>query len=128
MHYVTRRYKQMQKHKFGIMYLDTLFIESIPVSPEHEKYCDDVSRHECTRMHYLTCRSHRMEKHKFSITGPVALFMETALGNQSMKNSKSMFRAQTNRMNYITRRSHVMHQRNVSRCTFYRICTGPTLA
>jgi hypothetical protein len=37
MHYVTRKSNQMQKHKFVITCPNTLFVESEPVAPEHEK-------------------------------------------------------------------------------------------
>jgi hypothetical protein len=37
MHYVTRRYHQMQKHKFNVTCPDSLFIETTPFPPEHEK-------------------------------------------------------------------------------------------
>jgi hypothetical protein len=37
MHYVTHRSHRMQKHMFGIMCANALFVESIPVLPEHEK-------------------------------------------------------------------------------------------
>jgi hypothetical protein len=34
---VTRRSSRMQKHKFGITCPGALFVDSIPVPPEHEK-------------------------------------------------------------------------------------------
>jgi hypothetical protein len=37
MHYMTRRSLQMQKHKFGVTCDSMLIVESIAVSPEHEK-------------------------------------------------------------------------------------------
>jgi hypothetical protein len=37
MHYVTRRYHQMQKHKFNVTCPDSIFIETTPFPPEHEK-------------------------------------------------------------------------------------------
>jgi hypothetical protein len=37
MHYVTRRSHWMQKLKFGVMCPDTLFVESVPLSLEHDK-------------------------------------------------------------------------------------------
>jgi hypothetical protein len=46
MHYVTRKSHQMQKQKFGIMCPGAFFVESIPVPPEHKKWCIDVSRPE----------------------------------------------------------------------------------
>jgi hypothetical protein len=36
MHYVPRRSYRMQKHKFAIMCPSVLFVEPIPVPPEHE--------------------------------------------------------------------------------------------
>jgi hypothetical protein len=70
----------MQKHNFGVTCLGVLFVESIPVPPENEKYCIDVSRPGHTRMHYVTRKSHWMEKHKFSVTCPSALFMDNRTG------------------------------------------------
>jgi hypothetical protein len=46
MHYVSRKSHQMQKQKFGIMCPGAFFVESIPVPPEHKKWCIDVSRPE----------------------------------------------------------------------------------
>jgi hypothetical protein len=43
MHFVTRRYQRKQKHKFGIRCSDAFFVEPVPVSPEQEKWCVDVS-------------------------------------------------------------------------------------
>jgi hypothetical protein len=51
MHYVTRISHRMQKHKFGVMCPGTLFVETAPGPPEHEKLCIDISRpdaHKCT--------------------------------------------------------------------------------
>jgi hypothetical protein len=36
-HYVTRRSHMMQIHKFNVMYLGTLFMETTLGPPEHEK-------------------------------------------------------------------------------------------
>jgi hypothetical protein len=80
MHYVTYRSHRMQKHKFGVTCPGALFVESVPVPPEHEQLCVDVSRPGCTRMHYVTHRSHRMQKYKFGVTCPDMLFMKTAPG------------------------------------------------
>jgi hypothetical protein len=52
-------------------------MESVPVPPEHEKYCVDVSHLGRTGMHYVTRRSHRMQKNKFGITSPEALFVKS---------------------------------------------------
>jgi hypothetical protein len=68
MHYVTRRYHRIQKHKFGVKCPDALFVESEPVPAEQTKECVNVSRPVCTTMHYMTRRSHRMQKHKFGVT------------------------------------------------------------
>jgi hypothetical protein len=59
-HYVIRRSPWMQKQKFSVTCPGTFFDESIPVPPEHEKYCVDVLLPRCNGMHYVTCRSHRM--------------------------------------------------------------------
>jgi hypothetical protein len=51
MHYVTHRPHRMLKHKFGATCPGTLFPETTPGPPDHEKLCDDVSRPdalECT--------------------------------------------------------------------------------
>jgi hypothetical protein len=77
MHYVTHRSHQRQKHMFGVTCPSALFVEFIPVPPEHEKYCIDDSRLGCTRMHYVTRRSHQMQKQKFGVTCPATLFLET---------------------------------------------------
>jgi hypothetical protein len=37
MHYVNRRFDQMQKHKFGVTCPDMFFVKFILVSSEHEK-------------------------------------------------------------------------------------------
>jgi hypothetical protein len=60
MHYVTRRFHQMQKHKFGTMCPKALFVKSVLVPPEHEKYYVDVSRLGCMGTDYMTQRSHQM--------------------------------------------------------------------
>jgi hypothetical protein len=36
-HYVTCRSHHMQKHKFSVTCAGTLFVESVPIPPEHEK-------------------------------------------------------------------------------------------
>jgi hypothetical protein len=80
MHYMTHRSHQIQKHKFGVMRLDSLFVESLLVPPVHEKCCIDVSQTECTGIHYVALRSHQIQKYKFGVMYPDALFLETALG------------------------------------------------
>jgi hypothetical protein len=37
MHCVTRKYHWMQKHKFGVMCPDAIFMETAPGQPQHEK-------------------------------------------------------------------------------------------
>jgi hypothetical protein len=37
MHYVIHRFHRMQKHKFGVMCLGALFMETALGPPEHEK-------------------------------------------------------------------------------------------
>jgi hypothetical protein len=59
MHYVTRISHQMQKHPDAIN--DMIFLESIPVPPEHEKLCVDISHPRCIETHYVTRRSHGMQ-------------------------------------------------------------------
>jgi hypothetical protein len=77
MHYLTRRSYWMQKHKFGETCPGTLFVESVPGPPEHEKYCVDVSCLGHTKMHYVTRKTHRMQKHMFGVTCPSTLFMKS---------------------------------------------------
>jgi hypothetical protein len=74
MHYMAQKSHRMQKQKFGVMCLSTLFLE-IAVGPsEHDKLCVDVSCLKPTRMHYVTQRSHLTQKHKFSVISPVTIF------------------------------------------------------
>jgi hypothetical protein len=54
----------MKKQKFSVMCPVTFFDESVPVPPEPEKYCADVSLPGCIGMHYMTYRTHQMEKQK----------------------------------------------------------------
>jgi hypothetical protein len=76
-HYVTYISHRMHKQKFSIMYLGALFVESVPVLPEHKKMYINVSRPRRTKMPYVTHRSHWMQKHKFDITCLGALFVES---------------------------------------------------
>jgi hypothetical protein len=85
MHYVAQRSHRMQKHKFSVTCPDSLFVDTAPGPPEHEKLCVDVSCPGCTRMHYMIRKSHWMQKHKFSMTAPDSLFVETACDDPSMK-------------------------------------------
>jgi hypothetical protein len=80
MHYMTHKSHQMQKHNFSVTCPDVLFVESVPVPPEHHKLCINTSRSRCTRMHYMTHRSHWMQKYKFGVTCLGVFFVETALG------------------------------------------------
>jgi hypothetical protein len=52
-----------------------LFVKSVSVPPEHEKWYVDILRHRSSGMHYVTCGSHRMQKHKFSVMCLGALFL-----------------------------------------------------
>jgi hypothetical protein len=61
-------------------------METVPVPPEHEKYCIDVSRARGTVMHYVTRRFHQMQKHKFVVTCPIPLFTETTPGSLEHEN------------------------------------------
>jgi hypothetical protein len=65
---VTRISHRMPKHKFAVTCPGVLFVQSILVPTELEKYCIDVSCPGHTRMHYMTHRSHQMQKHKISVT------------------------------------------------------------
>jgi hypothetical protein len=56
------------------MCLKELFVEFVPVPPEHEKYCFDVSCPGRTGINYVTRRFHRKQKHKFAVTCPDVLF------------------------------------------------------
>jgi hypothetical protein len=78
--YVTCRYHGMQIHKFGVTCPGTLFMETTPGPPDHEKEFVDMSCPGRTGIHDVTHRSHRIQKHKFFIMCPSSLFMETATG------------------------------------------------
>jgi hypothetical protein len=77
MHYMTLISPWMQKHRFKEMGPSALFVQSIPVLPEHEKWHVNLLRPRRTRMHYVTRRSHLMQKHKFGTTCLHALFLES---------------------------------------------------
>jgi hypothetical protein len=77
MHYVTHKSHRMKKHKFGVTCPVVLFVESVPVPPEQEKYCVDISQPGRTGMHYVTHKSHRMQKYNFGVTCPGVLFVES---------------------------------------------------
>jgi hypothetical protein len=91
MHYETCRSHQMQKHKFIVTCPNALFVKSVLVPPEHEKYCIDLLGPRRTRMHYVTHRSHWMQKHKFGVTCPDALFIKSISVPPDMKNSALTF-------------------------------------
>jgi hypothetical protein len=76
-YYVTHRSHQMQKHKFGVMCPGTLFVESVPVPPENEKWCINISHPKCTEMHNVTVRLYRTQKHTIGVTCPGTLFVES---------------------------------------------------
>jgi hypothetical protein len=79
MNYVTRISHWMQKHKFGVMCLDTLFLESVLFPPKNKKYYVGVSHPRCSGMNYVTHKSHRMQKHEFDIMCPSVPFVESVL-------------------------------------------------
>jgi hypothetical protein len=79
MYYMISITHRMQKHKFGIMCLSTLFIETILALPKLEKQCIDVSHPRCTRLYYVTDRYHWIQKYKFSIMCPSGRFVESIL-------------------------------------------------
>jgi hypothetical protein len=99
------------KHKFIIMCLSTLFVESIPVPPEHEKWCVKVSRSELTGKHYVTCRSHQMKKQKFGVTWLDALFVKSVpLPPEHEKYCVDNSRPGRTRMHYVTHKSHLIQK------------------
>jgi hypothetical protein len=65
------------KHKFGVMCLDTLFVEFVPVPHKHEKSYIVVSRPKCTVMHYVARVSHDKHKQKFGVMCPGVLLEES---------------------------------------------------
>jgi hypothetical protein len=79
MNYLTHRSHRMEKQNFSVTSPEALFVKSVPVPPELEKYCVDDSLTGRTEMHYVTHRSHRMRKQKFSVTCPDALFIKSVL-------------------------------------------------
>jgi hypothetical protein len=62
MHYVTRRFHWMQKHKLDVTCSEVLFMEIAPGPPKKEKLRINISCPGGTGMHYVTHRSHRMHK------------------------------------------------------------------
>jgi hypothetical protein len=97
----------MQKHKFGIMCRDALFVESLPDTPKHEKVCVDVLQLRRTGMHYVTCTSHGMQKHKISVMCPGALFVEsTPVPPQLEKQCVEVSLPGRTGMHYVASKSH----------------------
>jgi hypothetical protein len=91
---MTHTSHRMLKHKFGITFPNTLFVESVLAPFEHEKLCVDVSHRGLTGMHYVTRRYHRMQKHKFGVRCPDTLFVKSVpVPPEQKKNSASTFRA-----------------------------------
>jgi hypothetical protein len=80
MHYVIQRSHRMQKHKFGVMCPGTVFVETAPVPPKHEKYYVDISHRGRTGLHYVTRRSNWIQKLMFGVTCPPVVFMKIAPG------------------------------------------------
>jgi hypothetical protein len=93
MHYATRRSHRTEKQKFGEMSPGTLFVESEPVPPKHEKYRVNVSCPGRTGMHYVIRRSHRMQQHKFCVTCPGAVLFNLYRSHPNIKNSALTFHA-----------------------------------
>jgi hypothetical protein len=79
MHNVTYRSHRKQKPKFSVTCLSAFFVKFIPVLPEHEKSCLDVSLPGGSEMHYVSRKSHRMQKHKFSTISSGALVVKSIL-------------------------------------------------
>jgi hypothetical protein len=123
------RSHRIQKHNFGVTCPDTLFMETAPDPPEHEKYCIDLSCPECTGMLYVTHRSHQIQKHKFGITCPGGAFYGNRTGPTQL--SKMVCRHLTPRTHRNALRdpqilpdAKTQVQHNVSWCAFYGNRTG----
>jgi uncharacterized membrane protein YsdA (DUF1294 family) len=84
---VTCRSHRMQKQKFNVTCPTTIFVESVPVSPEHEKLCVDISCLGRTGVHYVTRRFHRMQKNKFCTMCPEVLFVCRHFTPQTHRNA-----------------------------------------
>jgi hypothetical protein len=74
-----------EKHKFSVTCPESLFVESVPVPSEHEKYCVDISRIGRTRTDYVTHISHQMQKHKIHVMCPNTLLVEPHWAHPCMK-------------------------------------------
>jgi hypothetical protein len=69
----------MQKHKFSVTCLDALFVESVPVAPEHENSAltfYGLDTPECT----TSPTDPAGYKKKFGLTCPVVLFVKSIPG------------------------------------------------
>jgi hypothetical protein len=96
-----------EKHMFSITCPDTLFMETTPGPPEHEKLCVDVSHPIPTEMDYVTRRSHRKEEHQFGVTCPDVLLVEsTPVLRKYEKLLVDVSRPRRTEMHYVTSRSH----------------------
>jgi hypothetical protein len=100
-----------KKHKCGTSCPEALFVKSVLVPPEHEKYCIDVSHPRRTEMHYVTCRSHRMQKQKFNVTCHITIFMESVpVPPEHEKMCVDISHLGRTGLHYVTRRSHRMQK------------------
>jgi hypothetical protein len=102
---------------------DALFVEFVPVPPEHEKYCIDVSYPRRTRMHYVTHRSHQMHKHKFGVRCCSVLFCgirTSPTGSSIIVHRHFMPRTQQNALQdqHIALDAKTQVQHKMSRCAF----------
>jgi hypothetical protein len=98
----------------------TFFVESIPVPPEHEKLCVDISCLGRTGVHYVTHRSHRMQKNKFSTMCPEVLFVCRHFVPQTHRNALRDVQVPLDAKTNV--------QRNVPQHNFCGIRTSPTRA
>jgi hypothetical protein len=127
---VTCRSRQRQKHKFGVTCPSTLFMDTAPGPPEHEKQCINVSCPRRTGMNYVTHKFHRMQKHKFGATCPDVLVMESLPGPPKQeKKCVDVSRPERTGIHYVTHRSLRMQKDKFSVTfanAFYGNRTGPT--
>jgi hypothetical protein len=69
---------QIQKHKFSVTCPVTLFLETTPGQPEHEKYCIDVSQPKLMRFLWKPPRAHpSMKSNVPTFHNPDALYAKT---------------------------------------------------
>jgi hypothetical protein len=92
MHYVTRRYHHMQKHKFSIICPDAFLWNPYQSHPSNKNSASMFRAPDAPTMSYLSRRSHRMQKYKFSITCPSAFFWNLYRSHTSIKICVSIFR------------------------------------